>query len=70
MFRRNRNRSENVPEDTTIIPPGGRKEVPDGAPEERQAPHDVERYVDVNVGGRLRYPSQDITTGARLGTGI
>jgi hypothetical protein len=49
------------------IPPGGRinKDETFIAPE-NVLEADAE-YVDVNVGGRLRYPSHDVTTGARLG---
>jgi hypothetical protein len=46
-----------------IIPPGGRiKEET----MENTSVADMNN-VDMNIGGRLRYPSHDITTGARLG---
>jgi predicted lipid-binding transport protein (Tim44 family) len=57
----------NATPEAEIIPPGGRinKEETFDATENLSAA-DVEN-VDANVGGRLRYPTHDITTGARLG---
>ena len=53
-------------QDTVNIHPGGRIKEEEIAVATENMPA-VKRYIDPDVGGHLRYPSQDIMIEARLG---